>query len=87
MSTRSGRSHALHDFLFAEDRQMDERRERLLDDWGFRRTAPIRPWDIDPDGRFFMIRRSTQYDLRKAMEAFYRDRIRLIQKEILRLAD
>ncbi len=61
--------------------------ERLFDDSGFNRTFPIRSWDVGPDGRFLMIRRSTPDDLRRAVEAFFPDRIRLIQNWTSRLAD
>jgi serine/threonine-protein kinase len=61
--------------------------ERLFDDSGFGRTFPIRAWDVGPDGRFLMTLRATPDDLRKAVEAFFPDRIRLIQNWTSRLAD
>ncbi len=61
--------------------------KRLFDDSGFIRPNPIRAWDVGPDGRFIMVRESTKDDLRKAMKAFFPDRIRLIQNWTSRLAD
>ena len=61
--------------------------ERLFDDSGFGRTTPIRSWDIGPDGRFLMRRNPSPDDLQKAVEAFFPDRIRVIQNWTSRLAD
>ncbi len=61
--------------------------ERLFVDSGFGGTFPIRAWDVGPDGRFLMTLRPTPDDLGKAVEAFFPDRIRLIQNWTSRLAD
>jgi len=61
--------------------------ERLFEASDFNHTFPLRSWDVAPDGRFLMIRKPTQDDLRKAVEAFFPDRIRLIQNWTSRLAD
>ncbi len=61
--------------------------ERLFDCSDFAHTFPIRSWDVGPDGRFLMTLEPTPDDVRKAVEAFFPDRIRLIQNWTSRLAD
>jgi hypothetical protein len=40
---------------------------------------PLRSWDMGPDGRFLMARHASDDVVREAMDAFFPNRIRLIQ--------
>lgn len=55
------------------------RPERLFSADEYSGLIPIRSWDMGPDGRFLMARRASDDVVREAMDAFFPDRIRLIQ--------
>ncbi|MGP1273494.1 MAG: protein kinase domain-containing protein [Phycisphaerales bacterium] len=55
------------------------RPQRLFSAEDYVRLVPLRSWDMGPDGRFLMARHATGDAVREAIDAFFPDRIRLIQ--------
>ncbi|MBO6512987.1 MAG: protein kinase [Phycisphaerales bacterium] len=62
------------------DSGMDiDRAVKLFSADDYSHLIPIRSWDMGPDGRFLMSRRPSEDVTRSALDAFFPNRIRLIQ--------